>query len=62
MQLTEKEIEIIEFLIKHKEELLMQAQGNFCCEKSPKTRLVYKSPNAYELGKMIEEYINDKKV
>lgn len=48
--------QIIDLLYKNQEELLMDNQSKFCCEKTPEKKLVYKSPLAYNLGKLLREY------
>lgn len=46
--------EIVRLLKENKQAILMDLQGDFCNCNNGKPKLVYKSPAAYKIGKLLE--------
>jgi hypothetical protein len=57
--LTDRQIIIAEEIIKvlkdNEDILLKEAQTSFCCGSSGQSKIVYKNPQAYHLGRLLRE-------
>lgn len=47
-------VRLFELIQKNEDALLKDVQSRFCCDGNPKN-LVYKSPEAFEIGRLLEQ-------